>query len=281
MKRFYFSDNGTLNDFSYQLKNYHGDNVTFNYTLSQDYLYIGAELPFNSLFFDMSTANASAASVTIEYWTGTQWVSMVDIIDETISGGASLGKSGHITWTTDKQEVWLREDTVNSNGTENITGLGTVTVYDLYWMRISFSATLDVGTALNFVGYSFCSSSDVDSEHRLLAKSSLKTAYKAGKTDWEEEIVTASRLLVEDLIDKNSITMGEQLLQRRKFKDACVSKVAQMVYENLGDDYIDNAERSRAEYNKRIDKKNYGADFNLNARLDDSEKGVTSGGLSR
>lgn len=281
MKRFIFKDNSALSDFSYQLENYHGDTVTIDYTLSEDYLYVGAELPFNSLFFDLSTANTASADINIEYWTGTEWVSMVNIIDETKTGGASFGKSGHVTWTTDKQEVWHREDTVRSNGTEQITGLGNITIYDLYWMRISFKASLDVGTALNFVGYAFCSSEDVEAEYRLLSKSSFKTSYEAGKTDWEKEIIIASRLLVEDLIDKNSIILGEQLLDRRKFKDACVSKVAEIVFTNLGDDYTDDAEKAKREYKNRLDKKNYRADLNGNARIDKREMGVTTGGLYR
>ena len=197
MKRFIFSDNGTLIDYSTQVENYHADTATINYTLGEDYIYIGSELPFNSLFFDVSTANAVSSSMSIEYWTSSTWESMVDVLDETLVSGASLGKSGHVTWTPDKQEIWQKEDTVKSNGTEEITGLGDVTVYDLYWIRISFSASLDVATALNWIGPIFCSSADVDREYRLLSKSAFKTSYEAGKTDWEREIILASGLLVE------------------------------------------------------------------------------------
>ena len=281
MKKFIFSDNATLNDYSAKVENYHANNVTIDYTLSQDYLFIGSELPFNSLFFDLSTANTTSANVVIEYWTGTAWLAMVEILDETSLSGASFGQSGHMTWSPDRYDSWSAEDTVNSNGVERITGLGNVTVYDLYWIRVSFSATLDVGTAVNWIGPKFCTSADVESEFKLLSKTAFKSAYESGKTEWEEEIVTASRLIVEDLIDQGSIFSGDQLLERRKLKDVCVSRVAQVVFTNLGDDYTDDADRARIEYKSRLSKKNYKADKNNNALLDKQELGVQTGGLFR
>lgn len=281
MKKFIFSDNGTLSDLSYKVEDYHANTVTIDYTTSADYLYVGSEFAFNSLFFDLSTANTASAVMTIEHWDGSSWEAMVDLVDETSTGGASWGQSGHVTWTPNKQKVWQKNDTVKSNGSVEITGLGDVTIYDLYWLRISFDATLDVGTALNWIGPKFCNTNDVDGEYRLLSKSAFKTSYESGKTDWEKEIVLASRLIVEDLKAKESIYSGDQLLERRVFKDVCVSKVAELVFTNLGDDYVDDATRARNEYKSRLNKKNYKADKNNDGRLDKQELGVSTGGLYR
>lgn len=281
MKKFIFSDNGTLNDYSYKVEDYHANTVTIDYTSAQDYIFIGSELAFNSLFFDLSTANTASTAVTVEHWDGSSWEEMVDVIDETSLSGASFGQSGYITWTPNKQKVWQKNDTVKSNGSVEITGLGDVTIYDLYWIRISFSNTLDIGTTLNWIGPKFCKSNDVDGEYRLLAKSAFKTSYESGKTDWEKEIILASRLLIEDLKSKEAIVDGDQLLERRLFKDACVSKVAEIVFTNLGDDYVDDAKRAQTEYKSRLNKKNYKADKNNNARLDKQELGVSTGGLYR
>ena len=281
MKKFIFSDNGTLIDRSVEVEDYHSGSIVMDYTTSTDAVYVGSELPFNSLFFDVASANAVSAAPTISYWDGSQWRTMVEVLDETSLGGVSLAQSGHVTWVTDKNYGWLNEDTVNSNGTERITGLGNATVYDLFWLKITFDATLTNTTEINFIGPKFCEDADVTGEHTMLSVSAFKSNYESGKTNWEREIILASRLLVEDLIDKAAIISGDQLLQRRKLRDACVSKVAELVYSNLGDDYQNDAQKARAEYSKRLNKKNYGADKNSNARLDKREMGVMTGGLYR
>ena len=281
MKKFIFSDNGTLIDKSVEVEDYHSGSIVMDYTTSADDVYIGSELPFNSLFFDIASANAVAAVPTISYWDGSTWQSMVEVLDETSSGGASLAQSGHITWVTDKNYSWVSEDTVGSNGNEKITGLGNATVYDLFWIKIEFNATLTNTTEINFIGPKFCEDADVTGEHTMFGVTAFKSNYESGKTDWEKEIILASRLLVEDLIDKATIVSGDQLLRRRKLRDACVSKVAELVYSNLGDDYENDATKARNEYSKRLNKKNYGADKNSNARLDKKEMGVMTGGLYR
>lgn len=281
MKRVVFSDNGTLSDISASMADYHAGTAVINYTLTEDALYIGSELPFNSLFFDVSVANAETATPVVSYWDGDEWVAMVDFIDETTSGGATLAQSGHITWTTDKESAWMREDTVSSNGTEEITGLGNITIYDLFWIKMTFSATLTGTAALNFIGPKFCEDNDLTGEHVLFSNSTFKTNYESGKTSWEREIILASRLMVSDIVKKQAIISGDQLLDRRLLTDACVSKTAQLIFANLGDDYNNDRDAARAEYKSRLSLPNFGADKNNNARLDDSEKGVKLGGLYR
>ena len=118
-------------------------------------------------------------------------------------------------------------------------------------------------------------------EYRLFGRSGFITAYETGKTDWEKEIVLATRLVIEVLIDKGSIMSGDQLLDRRKMRDATVSKTAEIIFTNLGDDYEDDRVKARNEFKSRMNKKNYKADLNANARLDENEKGVVTGVLFR
>lgn len=277
MKRFYHDNNGTLTEYSTQLENYHSDAATLDIVAIEDAIYIGSELPFNSLYFDLSTPNDQNSMPTVRYWDGGEWVAMVDLIDET----NGMFNSGYMTWVTDKSENWAKEDTVYPNGNEQIAGLGNITVYDLYWIKITFSGDLNPSTALNWVGPKFCTDADLEGEFVLFGKSGFKSAYEAGKTDWEREIVLASRLVVEELIDKGSIISGDQLLERRKLRDACVSKTAELIFTAMGDDYEDDRVKARSEFKSRINKKNYKADLNANARLDDSEKGMVTGVLYR
>jgi len=281
MKRFIFSDNSTLIDYSTELEDYHAGSAVIDYTATEDAIYIGSELPFNSLFFNATAVNAETASVVVQYWNGTEWKTMVDILDETKASGATLAQAGHMTWTTDKNEGWAKEDTVNSNGDEAITGLGDITIYDLYWVKITFSATLTNTTELGWIGPKFCEDADLTGEFTLFGKSKFMANYGSGVSDWQSQIVMASRIMVTDIIKKNVIQNGDQLLERRKLMDACVAKTAQLIFKNLGDDYEDDKNNARTEYHSRLSLKNFSADKNANARKDESEKGVQVGGLYR
>lgn len=281
MKKVYFSDSGTLIDLTTKVEDYFSTPVNIDYTTIEDYIYIGSELPFNSLFFDVVTANEITVTAAVEYWDGRDWVSMVDLQDETSVNDISMSKNGHMTWLIDKSNGWVSEDTVGSNGSENITGLGNIVAYDLYWLRLSFDSTLTSAMTMNWIGPKFCNTADVDGEYRLLAKSVFKTSYETGKTDWEREIILASRIIVDDLQAKGTIISSDQLMERRVFKDACVTKVAELVFTNMGDDYIDDATRAKAEYKTRLNKKNYKVDIDGDGKLDKKELGVTVGHLSR
>jgi hypothetical protein len=277
MKRIYHDNNGILAELSTELENYHTGTATIDIVSADDAIFIGSELPFNSLYFDVSSANDQTSTPTVSYWDGGAWVPMVDLIDET----NGLFVSGHMTWVTDKSKIWAKEDTVYHSGGEQITDLGDVTVYDLYWLKITYSADLNASTTLNWVGTKFCSDNDLEGEYSLFGRSGFITAYESGKTDWEKEIILASRLVVEELIDKGSIVSGDQLLERRKLRDATVSRTAQLIFTSMGDDYEDDRVKARNEFKSRMNKKNYKADLNANARLDESEKGMVNGILYR
>ena len=217
----------------------------------------------------------------VSYWDGTDFEPMVDLIDETAVSGVTLAQSGYMTWTTNKNQGWAKEDTVDTDGSEQITGMGSATVYDMYCLKITFSASLSATTALNWVGPKFCEDADLEGEHPLFGRSTFKPNYESGKTSWEKEIILASRLIVKDIIKKQSITSGDQLLERRWLLDACVSKCAEIIYNSLGDDYTDDRDNARLEYKHRVSLPNYKADLNKNARLEASEKGVRTGGIYR
>ena len=275
MKRFIFKNDSSLLDYSLELVDYHSGTAVVDYVSAEDSIYIGSELPFNSLFFDVSVVNAQAATPSVSYWTGSQWAPMVDVLDETKVSGVSLAKSGYITWTTDKNSGWVRKDT------DEISDLSSITIYDLFWLKLDFSADLDATTAFSFIGPKFCSDADLTGEHTLFGNTTFKANYESGKVDWEKEIVLASRLVVTDIKKKQAIISGDQLLDRRILIDATVSKCAEIIFTNLGDDYENDRNNAKAEYKNRLDLPNFAVDENADGRLNDSEKGVKLGGLYR
>jgi len=274
--RVIYSDNGVLTDITRKVEDYKSGTHTFSYTLNQDYIYIGADLPLNCLYFKMgSTVNAVSATMSIEYWDGKDWIDMVEVIDDTIG----ISQSGHVIFTPNRNNGWDKEST-NDQG-DIIPALSTLKIYDLYWMRISFSATLTASTIISWIGPLFSLDNDLYAEYPIFNSSALKTAFESGKTTWEEQHVKAASILIKDLISKNVIRSGENILKYQDFTLAAVSKCAQIIFTALGDDYVDDATRARDEYKDRLSNSQYSVDLDNDGILDAPEKFAKVGFMSR
>ena len=272
--RIIHSDNGTLKDLSHSLNKYTSGSEVIPLSASEDYLYIGSRYPFNSIYFIVKVANSIATSMSIDYWDGNVWKGAIETTDLT-DGFKSNGK---ISFVPSKQYGWQIDDTVHSNDTtEEILGLGGVVIYDHYWIRIKMSADLSPLTELSWCGMLFAEDADLFLEYPFFDSASIKTAYKAGKTDWQDQFVVASGAVVDDLVSKRIIEHQSQILDTSKLKRPTVAKVAQIIYKALGDDYNDEREAASKEYYSRLNKSIFHVDENNNARLDDEEKGSRQG----
>lgn len=101
-------------------------------TFADDRLYVGAAFEFEGLLMKLlDSVNAAAATLTVKYWGGNQWQSITPT-DNTAAAGATLAKSGRITWTIPTD--WERR-TLNGTGDE------------YYWVELSVSAALTAGTS--------------------------------------------------------------------------------------------------------------------------------------
>ena len=274
-KRVIFSDDATLVDFSVNANKYESGTDPMVFVSADDYLYIGSRQPFNSAFFKMGVANTNASTMSVSYWDGDNWVAMVDILDETVG----LTADGNVTWYPDLDTSWHREHT-NYNG-ETITGLSSVVIYNQYWVRIGFSADFSAGTTLRFVGNIFCDDDDIYSEFPDFRQTQVLTSFEAGKTDWEEQRVKASTMLVQDLISKKIIDGSGQILNRADYAEACVMKTAEVIFRTFGDDFVDQKMEARKEYNARLTKRVHRVDLNNNAIEDGKESKNETGFLNR
>jgi hypothetical protein len=132
----------TLTDVSVAANDWRGAGVTFAY-LSGDYLYLGTELPFNRKYFDVSSPNAVTAAVSVDLWTGDSWIAVKDLVDETAVAGKSLAVAGDVSWAQDIDNMRWTSQRISSE----VTGLSGTNIYNLYWVRFSWSATLTASTA--------------------------------------------------------------------------------------------------------------------------------------
>jgi hypothetical protein len=281
MNRIIFSNNGTLKDITIPMYDYKNQTEVFDYVLGEDALYIGSWLPFNHLYFKLTAVNIVASTVNISVWDNNQWKAVADIMDETLKSGASLGQSGFITWTPDKNSQWGRDDTVNTSGVETITGLGGVKIYDRYWIKVTFSTSLTATTSIKWIGNLFSNDNDLKSEYPDLLRTSVLTGFETGKTTWEEQHVVAAKIIIQDLTNQNTIVNPGQIMEKHQLTLASVQKVAELIYSSFGDDGDKDRVNASKEYNRRLSKAVYTIDRNINGIADREEIIQTQGVLLR
>ena len=273
MNRVLYKNNSGLTDISSQMSNYLSKDYTFNYGVD-DFIYIGARLPFNHLFVKLNKVNETANNAKIEYYDGNIWREVVDVIDST----NGLTESGHIEFTPDKEHPWWRYDTNYS--LSKIEELKDVVIYDRFWLRISFNENLTEVT-LNYLGNLFSDDDDLKIEYPDLLRSNVLEAFQAGKTNWQDQHLRASQVIIKDLIDIGVIDEKGQILNWRDYSDASIHKVAEMVFNSFGDSYVDNSVMARQEYKSRISKRIHRVDRNKNAIEDINESHTPTGFMQR
>lgn len=258
LTRVLFSDNGVLSDISTELDDYKNGSKSLSIVAAEDAIYIGAYYPFNAKFFKIDSRNDvvgppavvySPMIPVIKYWSGSNgWKSAVEVIDET----NGLKQSGFISWTPNKDFSWSREDS------NDVAELSSKTIYDLFWIKLTFS--VDGTVNFKWVGEMFSNDSHLGAEFPDLLRSQTLTSFESGKTDWEHQHVIAAKVIIDDLKTKKIISHKEQILDRREFTLAAVQKCASIIYSSFGDDYIDNKKACDAEYAKRINKDIFNVD---------------------
>jgi hypothetical protein len=271
--RVIWKNNATLTDISIEMSNYSSGSKVIDFVAAQDALYIGSDMPFNHRYFDVSVVNALASVPSVQIWSGSAFENTVETLDLTANPvGTSMAQKGILSWVTDRNKVWGREDT-----TEHIPELSTLKIYNLYWAKITFSADLTATFALNYVGHKFSTDSDLYARYPDFQKTDLLTAFKTGKTTWDEQHVLAAEEIIRDLRKDKVIQSANQVLNWEMFVDASVHKTAKIIYSAFGDDYKDNRETANAEYHSAMNKQIFEIDEDGDGRLDPCEKILTSG----
>ncbi len=195
-----------------------------------DELYIGGDMPFNHRHFQLGVVNDQTAVASVEIWDGSDWNDAVDVQDLTSVSGVSLAQSGILSWSTDKSKGWTREDT-----TEDITELSTLKIYNMFWVRVSFSAALKATVTAKYVGHKFSQDSQLAGYWPDLARSAVKTAFSSGKTTWDEQHVLAAEEIIRDLRKLGTIKSANQINNWEIFTEASIHKVAEIVFTAFGE----------------------------------------------
>lgn len=258
-------DNGALSDYSL-LNQDPSSTMDVSLVKDEDYLYIGKFFPFNNFYAIMgSTLNAVTASIKIEYWEGDEWVEVVDILDGTSSNGVPLAKSGAIQFTTDEDKRWSSiDDTSESPAPDD---LRDVTIYNLYWLRISFTETLTSGALLDKITYAF-------TEHERLVNidhtvNNYLTSF--GVTDWTQKIITASEHIVQLMNQRGLIKTEGQILNFEDVSLATEYKTLALIYASLGKSFVTERDYYNNLSGSSFSNKVMSLDTNYDGHLQESE----------
>jgi hypothetical protein len=244
-QRIIHGDNGTLRDLSAALNDIHETTSTLALVAAEDFVYIGSKLPFNHRHFYVASPNAAASVASVAIWDGSAWTAAVDVVDQTAVAGATLAQSGVISWRTERNASWSAAES-----TEDMTdsGLTSLKIYDMYWVRLAFSGNLTGSTALQYVGHRFADDADLAAYYPDLVRSSMLTAFATGKTTWAEQHYVAAEEIIRALGRRNTIWTPDQLLAWEELTLAAVHKVAENIFFAFGKDYTEQRVEARNRY---------------------------------
>lgn len=263
-ERFFFNDDGTLVDRTREWSNPYTSTGTWD---CKSYLYVSSYYPFNHKYFDISTANDQAGDLSIDVWYNSAWTSAVEVVDYTHDGTRAFGQSGNIFFTMEDTKGWMSE-----SDTANITELSTKKIYGMYWMRFGFDASADSACVINYIGHKFCDDTDLYTQYPLFNNSTLKTSFKAGKTDWIDQEIGASDYIISDLKSRYLIVSKDQVLDTNRYKLPCIHKTAELIFGGMGQSYVDQKNEAKKAYDDSMNKDDFGIDRNADGKYQRSEK---------
>jgi hypothetical protein len=259
-------DNGsTLSDYSIQNQD---ESATVTLALSSTkFLYIAQKCPFTSLFFYKNTSNVVVSSLKIEYWDGTQWREVADLLDDTSVAGAPLSRSGVVKCYLDDDYSWQKVyDTSDYSAPSE---LQTLKIYEMYWLRISSLDALTAGANAKQIAYTFTSTQELNNYDVEI--SGYYESFETGKLDWIKEIITASKLTLMEMKRRGLATHNGQLLELDDFNIPASYKALELIYSNLGPSYVEKRKWASEEFAKSLNVQRPVIDTNKDGKITGDE----------
>lgn len=229
-----------------------------------DYIYIACFLPFNHKYFKLSAVAEDATTPVIEVLNApAEWSQVVDLIDYT--GGFTA--SGVLQWTPNFDKNWG----LVTDSARDITSLsGGPTVYGAYWLRISFADPVTLG--IDYIGQRFSTDDELYQEYPSLKATAILSGWKSGKTNWDDQHLTAACYIAKELVQRNIMITNQQILDIATLRSAAVHKTAQIIYSGLGvKNYAEEIKIAQQNFSEAMNLDRFQVDTNANARKDRHE----------
>jgi len=158
-------------DLSLKVKDYLSNEAALPLEVGQ-YLYVGYYKPFKNMYLEFSTHNTEVAKIDLEYFDGSNWVELPNVIDET----ENFIKSGFVYFP--RPANWKSTEVLDD---------------DLFYLRVKTDVNLSVGTILK--GLNILLSNDDD-----LAgiRSNIVSKHNNGES-WVEKHEAARKHVIQQL----------------------------------------------------------------------------------
>lgn len=237
----------TLTDFSMENAERSGIDVT------EKYIYIAQKFPFNNIFFLMSAlVNTVSSKIRIEYWnSANKWTDAKDILD--FSKG--MKRPGLVQFQLDNQYEWNCIEQTDADDTDAPDELKGLAIEDCHWLRFSFdvaplntAAVVDdpltvgvdetaaqINVQIKALTYAFTTSEKVNAIDTQAPR--FYNTFKAGKTDWLEEILIGSEMFIADLKSAGILKTAGQIILLDDFVLPCAYRVLEHIYSQMGSAY--------------------------------------------
>lgn len=262
-------------DISIVVNDYRAFQYSMSYTAGQ-YLYIGSAFPFNNAWVELGgTVNAVNSVCSVDIWYGNAWVPAVEVFDGTSASAKSLAQSGRIQWTTNDLKGWDLEQR-----SSDVTGLTGTNIYNMYWCRLSWNATLTANVVLKYIGQKFSDDTQLASHYPDLLENELLSGFSAGKTSWDEQHFMAAEHIIRQLVSKNIVKSGLQLFDPTIFVDASCHKVAEIAYTAFGKPYSELKSAANQAYTAALPSK-FVIDTDSDGKVSRCEQQSKSGWMTR
>lgn len=253
-----------------------GSTLPLQLVAAEDAIYIGKQAPFNNFYYWASTVNTNSSTMSIQYWSNSSWNSAVDVLDGTALSGATLGRSGTVQFSPEINETWTRvTDTSETSNTP--TELRSLTIYNLYWLKITVSADLSAGTTGKKIFYNFTDEQTVTSIDTDLAR--YKTALSI--SDLTDKILLATKEILTKMKANRFVFDEGQVLRLHDFYLPTAYQVLVILLQDLGEDFRPKRELYINKVNDFLKVENLSLDTNNNAFLEYQEYNVNQSRLVR
>lgn len=267
---------GVFEDVTYELSDFSNSEASTLELSANDYIYLATEAPFNSRYFQFVTPNATPVSLEVEIFNGEQWFSAIDLMDTT----NGFTRDGFVRFGLDifgNGETWSKQD---SKDVLNVPQ--EVQIFASYWMRLKVASTLDLSTALDYVGLKFIEDEDLYSIYPMLRNNGLRNAWKTGKTTWNEQHLVAADHILMKLRDMGVVgtRSGFSIMDVQYLREAAIHKAAEIIWSGLGN-YDEKAKEAHKKFTDAMGTKYFNSDINGDGQLSRHERSTAIGFMKR
>lgn len=222
------------------------DSTAFVMT-SSDFLYVGFPGKFAARHFNFSTLNTNATALTVEYWDGSTWSAVKDLVDET----QGFTKNGFVSWINVGDWTAVEQTPIDD--------------VKLFYVRITLSANLSAGTSLQSVLNLF---SDDSMLRRYYPELVSDPRYlPPGRTDFLEQHLAGKDKVVLRLMQRKVINDESQIVDPNEVSAAAMYATVKIILTFIDQDDEDLARAEKA-FSNEID--------DLVKSIDQNKDGVVS-----